>query len=209
MMQINKRGIRNCIWGLLGLMLFLIILKYDLAISLAINSLRSPRLDSIMFFVEKISMGVIVIVPLVFVLMGKKWGKLRNWTVSLLGAYAITLLLKIIVARARPFSLGLNTPAELVDPAYSKWDFSFPSNHASTAFSSFFFIPSGIWRLSWLLISVVIIFSRVYFGLHYLSDVVAGAAIGLGVSYLASKYGDKFLEIKALDKLKYRRKKNR
>ena len=52
-------------------------------------------------------------------------------------------------------------------------------------------------------------FSRVYFGLHYFSDVIAGAAIGLGVSYLVSKYGDKFLEVKALNKLKYKRSKRK
>ena len=204
-MHNKKKWVRNCFWGLLGLILFLIVLKYDLAISFAINSLRSPWLDSIMLFLEKISMGIIVVVPLAIIFMNKKFRDIRNWTVSLLGAYAITLLIKIIVARARPFSLGLNTPAELIDSTYSKWDFSFPSNHASTAFSSFFFIPRGIWRMSWLLISVLMMFSRVYFGLHYLSDVIAGAAIGLGVSYLISKYADRMFEMKWLNKLKHRR----
>lgn len=208
-MKLEKRSIRNYGFGLLGLILFLIILKYDLAISLIINSWRTPWLDSIMFFVEKVSMPVIVLVPFIFVLMNKKWRTVKNWTISLLGAYAISLLIKTIVARERPFSLGLDTPTELIEPGYNTWDFSFPSNHASTSWASFFFIPGRFWRISWILICVLIMFSRVYFGLHYLSDVIFGAVIGIMVSYLLSKYGNKMLEIRALDRFKYRRSKRK
>jgi len=208
-MKFGKREMKNYGFVLLGLVILLLIFKYDLAISLAINSLRSPWLDSIMFFVEKASMPVIVLVPLILILMNKKWRNVKNWTVSILGAYAISLLIKTIVARARPFELGFNTPAQLIEPGYQTWDFSFPSNHASTSWASFFFIPSGVLRVSWILISGVIMFSRVYFGLHYVSDVIVGALIGLGVSYLLSRYGNKFLEVRALDKLKYRRSKRK
>ncbi|MBU2522829.1 MAG: phosphatase PAP2 family protein [Nanoarchaeota archaeon] len=210
-MRINKGMIRTGAYILLGVILFLIILKYDLAISLIINSWRSPGLDIFMLLIEKMSIGIIIVVPLALLLFNKEFRNIKNWTVSFLGAYALTLLVKVLIARERPFNFGLNVPTDLIDPKYSTWDSSFPSNHASTALASFFFIPSGILRLSWIGICALIMFSRVYFGLHYLSDVIAGAAIGLGVSYLISKHANKLLEIKALNKFKYRRarKKNK
>ena len=206
-MRFNKRLINKYAYVLFGLAAFLIILKYDLVISSAITSLRSPFLDSIMFLVEKLSIAAIVVIPLVIILRDKNLKKIRNWSISLLSAYALTLLVKVIVARDRPFALGINTPFELIDPEYTKWDFSFPSNHASVSFASFFFMPSKLMKGFWLCVSLLIIFSRVYFGLHYLGDVIMGTAIGLGVSYLITKYSERVIEVRALNNMKYRRNK--
>jgi len=199
----KRKALKIGLYGLLGLALFLIILNFDLEIARFVNSFRNPLLDSIMLIVVKISTPVIVLIPAFFAFRKKK---LRNWTISLLAAYLITLSIKLIVGRLRPFELGLNTMPGLIESKYSKWDFSFPSNHASTSLASFFFIPQGF-RWAWAVISVIMMFSRIYFGLHYLSDLMAGALIGIGISYVMSKYADRFIEIKFLDRLKYRKAK--
>ena len=63
---------------------------------------------------------------------------------------------------------------------------SFPSDHATM----FFALATGIWFLSRPLglasmvhVAIVICLPRVYLGLHYPTDVLAGALIGVGVAW--------------------------
>jgi undecaprenyl-diphosphatase len=44
----------------------------------------------------------------------------------------------------------------------------------------------------WLGFAILVAFSRVYFGVHYLSDVIAGAFIGYLIGYLAMNLEEKY-----------------
>ena len=86
---------------------------------------------------------------------------------------AITDALKDLTARQRPDALGA-----LIDLPPSA---SFPSGHASGAFA----VATVVWLLAgrrWggvaLAVAAAIALSRVWLGVHYPSDVVAGAALG-------------------------------
>ncbi|MBP2000153.1 undecaprenyl-diphosphatase [Paenibacillus shirakamiensis] len=63
---------------------------------------------------------------------------------------------------------------------------SFPSDHAIGAFV----IATSIWIFrkkeggAWLILASGIAFSRVWTGVHYLSDVIGGALIGIAVAYV-------------------------
>ncbi len=65
--------------------------------------------------------------------------------------------------------------------------FSFPSNHASNLFAlatySSYFVP----QLSWptFMIASLVAYSRVYNGVHYPSDVLFGAFLGILIGYLS------------------------
>ncbi|MFL1463045.1 phosphatase PAP2 family protein [Roseococcus sp. DSY-14] len=66
---------------------------------------------------------------------------------------------------------------------------SFPSDHAVLAFvlaTSVFLVHrrAGLFALAWAL--VVVCLPRVYFGLHYPSDILGGAMIGAAIAVLAS-----------------------
>jgi undecaprenyl-diphosphatase len=99
---------------------------------------------------------------------------------SYLIADAITIGLKRAVERPRP---------PVVDPAVHALvrvphDYSMPSGHASTAFAAALAIGLVHRRLLLPLLALaeLIAISRVWLGVHYLSDVLVGAAIGSAVS---------------------------
>ncbi len=67
---------------------------------------------------------------------------------------------------------------------------SFPSNHASTSFAiaatASYFYPVAAPYL--FLTAVLVGYSRVYVGVHYVSDILGGAVIGILISFLYLKF---------------------
>ncbi|WP_214071190.1 phosphatase PAP2 family protein [Mucilaginibacter sp. dw_454] len=105
-------------------------------------------------------------------------------------SYGVMLLLKHIVKRPRPFIQNIN-----IVPVYRAGSTSFPSGHASTTIATatalsmaypkwYVIAPAFLWAGS-------VSYSRMYLGVHYPSDVAAGAAFGVGsalsMSFLKAK----------------------
>ena len=104
-------------------------------------------------------------------------------TLCFLAADGIVLRLKDVFDRPRPSA---------VDPAVHPLvavphSFSMPSSHAATAFAAALAVGLVHSRLRWplLVLAALVSLSRVWLGVHYPSDVLAGAAIGAAVAYAA------------------------
>ena len=87
------------------------------------------------------------------------------------------LLLKPIVARPRPFTFR----PELTLLVKAPTDFSFPSGHTAASFaaaSALLFSKHKSW-IPAMVLAVLISLSRLYLYVHYPTDVLGGAALGL------------------------------
>jgi membrane-associated phospholipid phosphatase len=97
--------------------------------------------------------------------------------------------LKMLVGRIRPYH-GI-PPFELHPFKYgimnTEASFSFPSGDASLAFAMAMSLSFTIPKLRplWWTLAVIVAFERIAENAHYPSDVVAGAALGVGVAFLA------------------------
>lgn len=92
------------------------------------------------------------------------------------------LTLKPLIARVRPYDV-VDVPL-LVEKLS---DFSFPSGHtlASVGAATALTLYHRRWGAAALALAAIIAFSRLYLFVHYPTDVVAGALLGVALAFLA------------------------
>lgn len=104
---------------------------------------------------------------------GSERARWRRATATVAGVYALNTALKSVVRRRRPRLAGL--PALTDTPT----DLSFPSAHASTAFAgALVYSRLGVPAFPLYELATGLALSRLYLGVHYPSDVLAGAVLG-------------------------------
>ena len=151
------------------------------------ESVRNPILDSIMIFITSLGNGgMIWIAATILLLIPKKTRKAGVMSaVALLGSLIINNnIVKNIVQRPRPFVTF--TDLQIIIPTPS--EFSFPSGHTSSSFAAaavfYRHLPKKL-GLPAVILAGLIGFSRLYVGVHYPTDVIAGVLMGILLSYLA------------------------
>ncbi len=110
----------------------------------------------------------------------------------IIGLLVGNVFLKNVVARIRPYDL--NTGVELLISKLS--DFSFPSGHTLASFegATVLLIKNKKLGIPAMILAVIIAFSRLYLYVHYPSDVLAGAILGIAIAFLACFIVDKIFQ---------------
>lgn len=157
---------------LIGIILLLISLIFDKQISIFFTSYRIDFLSSIAVFMDLFKWYYLFGIVLIIILIKKEYKKIPLLILSF-GLYGLIVNgLKIVIGRERPFVELKNELVETTNPYRS-----FPSGHATSMFTLLPFLD--FIYVFWLILSILVSLSRVYLGVHYLSDIIAGALIGL------------------------------
>ncbi len=160
----------------------------DLSVFYFFNHILSaPFLDKFFSFITNVNnwyIAYIILLGISFFRGGKK-GKLAAAGVIILiiitdqtGGHII----KDLFQRIRP----CNALADVITPLGCTGSYSFPSNHAFNNFAAATFYCRLFPKLKWILFitASLIAISRVYLGLHYPSDILGGALLGIVFGYL-------------------------
>jgi len=142
-----------------------------------------------------ISSEIIVFSFLTLLFLWKKQKLVLPLWITLGLAVAVSFLLKVVIQRQRPFQLGLVSVLPVLEKAsHSIWNFSFPSFQTMLVFCAIPILSKQFSKLKylWIAFAVLVGFSRIYFGLHFMSDVIAGAAIGYFLGVIIIKFEEKY-----------------
>lgn len=99
-------------------------------------------------------------------------------------ANAVMIVLKRTCRRSRPRLVGTNHFMQLVRADLSAFDeFSFPSGHTMNAFAIGTVLSvAHPWLMPWMVfVATSVATSRIVLRMHYLTDVLVGAVLGVGV----------------------------
>jgi membrane-associated phospholipid phosphatase len=138
---------------------------------------------------------IFIVIALYFLLRRKR--EALDLLMVLVITLALNYLLKNLFQAPRPFVVDESLSNRFTEGAGG---YSFPSGH-SQLIGSFctYYILRYRNRLSWCLGGLMmasVAYSRVYFHLHYLKDVVAGIMVGAGISFTYLKFKTLDFQIK-------------
>src|SRR3989338_8902713 len=202
--KLSKKAIFIAVISIILISLFL-----DKAAFSAISYIKNPLFDAVFSLITNPTSIFIVLAFAAYSIFFDR--KNRKWLYFLLASLTLSVLLsfilKLVIARPRPSE-------ELFYIFFNLVDYSFPSMHSMVAFAILPLLNKILPRLRILWISFALSFalSRVYLGMHFFSDIIAGAFfgyfIGLFMVYMENKisamgYG----EFKSmLEEFEFRRK---
>jgi membrane-associated phospholipid phosphatase len=179
----------GCLWLFGGLAEDLLTgdptVRFDRALDDYLHTRATPPLTT--FFLIVTAFGSIEAIVLVGVVVGgilawgRRWLLLGSWLAAVAGSAVLNQLLKGLFERPRPY---------FEHPLLIETSYSFPSGHAMESFvvygmlAYFAVLALRSWKArvavvcGAALLVVLIGFSRMYLGVHYFSDVLAGYAAG-------------------------------
>lgn len=146
-----------------------------------LQTIHTPLLDKILAFITSLgNAGIIWIVLVVVLLILPKTRKTGIIVAAalLMDLILCNLILKNLVARVRPYDVNTAIAILIKKPL----DFSFPSGHTAASFAAMTALFLAKMKKAWiaaLVLAVLIAFSRLYFYVHYPTDVLGGAVVGI------------------------------
>jgi len=193
--QKNRTLVKKSILTLI-LLAFLQVLfaqNLDFEILKQLNVNRDKTFDSYQILVSFTAEYLLWLIPILILIFSliKSNAKLRikAWFIfsAMISSSLFSLILKSLIQRPRPFEVY-----PIIEKISVGGSASFPSGHTTTAFAlalalaiafrnRYITAISFIWAMG-------VGFSRIYCGVHYPSDILAGLILGLGCSYICYRF---------------------
>lgn len=164
-------------------------IDWDSQILLFINGIHSPVFDDMMQLITSVWIWIPLYASLCYVM-------LRNFSLKANLVCFVVLVLLIVISDQssshfiRPFVKRMR-PSNLQNPlssmvyiveGYRGGRFGFPSAHAANSWSLVFFIRLLFHRRSYSILMIawasLVCYSRIYLGVHFLGDILAGVLLG-------------------------------
>ena len=201
--------------GILGLLavviLTVIVFLNDVFIIKVIESLRTTYLDYVFLSITFASNTLIIFFFLTTLFLWKEHK--RRWIfplwLSSFFSVTIAIFIKVLIKRPRPFHAGVVSVLQIafhfMKDNFNTWNFSFPSFQSMLVFAAVPLLNKEFkkFRYIWFIFACFVAFSRAYFGVHYLSDVLAGAAIGYLIGFSMVLLEEKYsIGLKLMRKLR-------
>ena len=168
---------------------------WDVAILEAIHSAKQPILDRIATTLTPFGVYRGVFPATIALSIGlfyqRKWRSLTYFLITLIGSMFLNRAAKVLFHRVRP---------DLWQSVVPEFDFSFPSGHAMASMSLAIALIVLTWGTRWIWITaflsvgfaVSIAWTRLYLGVHFPSDILAGWMVSfawaIGVSLVVRPY---------------------
>lgn len=147
---------------------------------------QSPLFDGVIVFLAQYLPYIIIVLFLALIFF--RFSKRERGELFLVAAlsalvarFGVTELIRFFYHRPRPFT---DLP---VHQLLTSHEWSFPSGHAALFFAlaTAVYLFDKKWGRGFFIAALLITVSRVVAGVHYPSDIVAGALIGAAVAYAA------------------------
>jgi len=156
-----------------------------------------PLLDSLaVFSAEYLGYFLILILFMYFLKDSKKYKPIliKSLLAAFFSRFVVAEIIRLFWERQRPFIVENNVNLLLEHSASP----SFPSGHAAFffAFSAMVYFYNKKTGILFLIASFLVSISRVYGGIHWPSDILAGALVGIISAYFINKIS---LKIKSLN----------
>lgn len=161
------------------------IFDIDLTVLGFINQPFSPYINFLAVFINYSIYVFLLYLASVF-LKNKDKNKLAHLIIVILIGYLVVLSLKYFIDRPRPY-----VSYEEFLGVFEKRDPSFPSAHAFISLIGYYFVSRTMKGFQKYVFSIYLLFlipvSLMYIGIHYPSDILAGALIGIMLPRLLSE----------------------
>ena len=158
--------------------------QQDLAFTQRIHASEESVLAPVLDIVTDMGKSVLIVVVLEIAALlwfRRRWSDLAFWLVVIIGGFVLNLVLRVAFQGPRPY---------LENTAVIQQNTGFPSGHTMMALVTYGLLIYGVrgllsrqrWLLmaSGLIVLVLLIgYSRMFFGFHYVSDVVGDYLAGL------------------------------
>ena len=136
--------------------------------------------------------GILWFVIALLLLISKKT---RPWSLAIVFSLVLTglvgnVVIKNLVARPRPFQM-MYFELMIAPPS----GYSFPSGHTLSSFAAAtaIFCYNKKWGVTASVVAFLMGFSRLYFFVHFPSDVIVGAVLGLLLGWLGYRMSEKVM----------------